>query len=121
MCLHGERSTVKRGARADIRNRTAALRFAVEKRASDVDAARGQKLLFRIQVESRHSEAVTDARSGNNFSRENKRPAKQAAGMADVALGDFAANDRAADNFAVINDRRNNDNFESEPRTKFFQ
>lgn len=119
MRLDSEGCAVEGGAQADVGNGAAALGFAVEKRACDVDAAGGQELLIGNEIERGHGEAVADAGSGDNFSCENEWPAKQAAGVGDIAFRDFTANDRAADSFAVIDNGRNDDNFKSEAGAKF--
>src|SRR5579864_8299882 len=95
--LDAEGRTVESGANADVGDRAAALRFAGEKGAGDVDAASGQKLLVGLEVEGREGKAAAGAGAGNNFAGERKRAAEEARGVGEVAGGNFAANHGAGD------------------------
>src|SRR5262249_5740354 len=50
MGFDGEGSAVESGTHADVGDGAASARFAFEKSAGDVDAARGEQFLFRLKV-----------------------------------------------------------------------
>src|SRR5689334_4842881 len=66
-----------------------------------------------MQVEGRNSEAMADAFARNDVASEDERPSKQTVGATDIAFRDFAPEQRAADDFAAVNDRRNDNHFET--------
>ena len=121
MRLYAKRCAIESWAHADVGDGAAALCFAVEQRARDVDAAGREKFLFRHKIESGNGKTVTHARARNNFTGENKRPSEQAAGMGYFAIGYFAPDHGAADNFAMIDNRRDDNYFETMTRAEFFK
>src|SRR5579859_323741 len=114
MRFDGQGSAVERGPHANVGHGAAAFRFAIEHRAGDVNAASGQKFLLGLKIQRRNREAMADAFAGNDRAGENERAPEQPAGTADVAVGYFAAKNRAADNFSAIDHRRHHDHFKSE-------
>src|SRR5258707_5558939 len=108
-----EGSAVEGGAHADVGDGAAAAGFAFEESACYVDAAGGQKLLFRLQVQRGERKAAAGAGAGNNFAGEGEGAAEEPGGVGDVGGGDFAANGGAGDDFAIEGDGRND--FDGEP------
>ena len=56
---------------------------------------------------------MADAFARNDVASEDERPSKQTVGATDIAFRDFAPEQRAADDFAAVNDRRNDNHFET--------
>src|SRR5216684_6204514 len=102
-----EGSAVEGRAHADVGDRAAAPGFAFEQGARDVDAAGGQELLLRFQVQRRKSEAAAGAGAADDFAGEGEGAAEEPRGVGDVAGGDFAANGGAGNNFAIEGNGRN--------------
>src|SRR5467141_440175 len=113
MRFDAERRAVNGGAHADIRDRAVTARLSFKARARDVNAASREQFLFRCQIQGREGEAATCPGAADHFTRESEGPAQKTRGVGHVALGDFAANDGAGDDFSAIDHRGNDHDIES--------
>ncbi len=113
MRFDAEGRTVEGGAHADICDRTASARFALEKRARDVDAASGQEFLLGSEIQRGKGEAAASAGARDDFTGEDEGTAEKAGGMRNVTCGDLAADDGAGDDFVFADDGRENDDVET--------
>src|SRR5262249_27957118 len=76
--FNGQRISDEGGPCSDVGYRAAALCFAVEESASDVNAAGREQFLLRYKIQRRDCETMADARAGDNFSGQHEWPAEQA-------------------------------------------
>src|SRR5256885_965281 len=113
VCFDGQGSAVESGTHADIGDGAATPGFAVEESPCDVNARGRKKFLFGLEVERRNGEAMADAFARNNLTSEDEWPCEKTASAADIAFGNFAPEQSAADDFAAVDDRRNDNHFET--------
>src|SRR6266478_8388654 len=90
-----------------------AARFAFDQRARDVDATGGEEFLLRREIQRGKGEAASRAGACYDLACKRKGPAEEARRMCDAAGSDLTPDDAAGNYFAVTDDRRDNDNFES--------
>jgi len=67
MCFDAERRAVKCRARANVRDGAVTASFAFEAGARDVDAASGEKFLFRGEIQGREGEPAARSRAADYF------------------------------------------------------
>ena len=87
MSFHAEGGAVEGRAVADVGDRTAAVRFAFEERARDVDAAGRQKFLIGGQIQGGKCEAASRSGAADDFTCQQKCTPEEAGGVADVPGG----------------------------------
>ena len=113
-----ERGAIEGRAEADVSDRATRAGSAFEERASDVDAASGEKFLVRSKIKSRKSEAAASARAWDDVAGQHEGTTEKAGGMGNAAGSDFRANQRTGDDLAFVNDWRDHDDVEAELGTE---